>query len=386
MRNYDTVIVGGSYSGLSCARSAAARGLNTLVLERKKDLGEKIRTTGIFVGEASKVLQVPEPLKRDIHGVRLYAPNGKSIDLASPGYQFQAINTPELMRWMGKRAQLNGAEIRTGTNVAAVHEMADKVYFPKQGVSGRFSVGADGARSNFGRLMGFKENTQFLIGAEVEMTGVRGVDQDRLHVFLDSKLAPGYIARVVPGVGVTQIGLAVRKPHKPQLGAFLEKLKKVFDFREAKVVERRGGLIPCGGAKKQWYTQRSMLLGDAAGWVSPLTAGGIHSSLQMGEAAGVTIADALAGRISHPAALLEWRRPEWRTKQAMRWAMDHIPLPNSLLNLSLGNPLFAKLSQIIFFHHRGLKDPEAWRAIASSGKVGSPTLGQQSLAEWFLSP
>ena len=55
MRNYDTVIVGGSYSGLSCARSAAARGLNTLVLERKKDLGEKIRTTGIFVGELNSM-------------------------------------------------------------------------------------------------------------------------------------------------------------------------------------------------------------------------------------------------------------------------------------------------------------------------------------------
>jgi digeranylgeranylglycerophospholipid reductase len=386
VKNYDAVIVGGSYAGLSCARSAAARGLDTLVLERKRDLGEKIRTTGIFVGEAAKELQVPEELKRDIHGVRLYAPNGKSIDLASPGYQFQAINTPELMRWMGRRAQINGAKILTGANVAAVHEMTDKVHFPKQGVSGRFGVGADGARSNFGRLMGLEENTEFLVGAEVEMTGVRGVDQDRLHVFLDSKLAPGYIAWVVPGVGVTQIGLAVRKPHKPQLGAFLEKLKGIFDFREAKVVERRGGLIPCGGAKKQWYTQRSMLLGDAAGWVSPLTAGGIHSSLQMGEAAGEAIADTLAGRISHPAALLEWRRPEWRTKQAMRWAMDHVALPNSLLNLSLGNPLFAKLSQIIFFHHRGLKDPEAWKAIASSGQVGSPTPGQQSLAEWFLSP
>ena len=70
----------------------------------------------------------------------------------------------------------------------------------------------------------------------------------------------------------------------------------------------------------------------------------------------------------------------------MRWAMDHVALPNSLLNLSLGNPLFAKLSEIIFFHHRWLKDPEAWKAIASSGQVGSPTQGQQSLAEWFLSP
>ncbi|MFC5051557.1 FAD-dependent monooxygenase [Rubritalea spongiae] len=386
MNLYDTVIVGGSYAGLSCARSAAAHGLDTLVLERKRDLGAKIRTTGIFVGEAAEVLAVPHRLKRDIHGVRLYAPSLKSLDLESRGYRFQSINTPELMRWMGRQAELNGAEIRTGENVAQLSESLNGVEFPSQLVRARFGVGADGARSNYARLLGLPENREFLVGAEVEMIGVHGVDQDRLHVFLDSEIAPGYIAWVVPGVGVTQIGLAVRKPHQPQLGRFLEKLKKVFDFRNAKVVERRGGLIPCGGAKREWFTDRSMLLGDAAGWVSPLTAGGIHPSLQVGKAAGEAIADFLEGRISHPAALLEWRRPEWRTKQLLRWGMDTISLPNSLLNLAIGNPIFAKLSQIIFFHHRGLKDPEAWKAIASSEQGESLPVDRQSLAEWFLSP
>ena len=56
MRDHDAVTVGGSYAGLSCARSAAARGLHTLVLGRKRDLGEKIRTTGIF---SARLLQVP---------------------------------------------------------------------------------------------------------------------------------------------------------------------------------------------------------------------------------------------------------------------------------------------------------------------------------------
>ncbi|MFD2157330.1 NAD(P)-binding protein [Rubritalea tangerina] len=386
MKKIETVIVGGSYAGLSCARSAAARGVETLVLERKRDLGEKIRTTGIFVGEAAEVLEVPDWLRRDISGVRLYAPSLKSIDLKSPGYGFQAIDTPGLMRWMGRQAEWQGAEIRTGQNVSQLEECSSGVVIEEAGVEAEFLVGADGARSNVARLLGMPENREFLVGAEVEMIGVRGVDSSCLHVFLDSELAPGYIAWVVPGVGVTQIGLAVRKPHKPRLDAFLEKLEGLFDFREARVVERRGGLIPCGGAKREWYTERSMLLGDAAGWVSPLTAGGIHASLQVGDAAGGAIADYLAGRLRHPASLLEWRRPEWRTKQCMRWAMDHLPLPNSLLNLAVGNRLFEKLSQVIFFHHRGLKDPEAWKAIFSSERGGLPIRGRQSLAEWFLSP
>lgn len=368
MKSYDCVIVGAGYAGLSCARAAAAQGLKTLVLERKSDLGEKIRTTGIFVGEAAEELPVPDEMKRDIHGVRLYAPNGKCVDLESPGYRFQAIDTPALMRWMGDMARLNGAEISMDCNVASARETHDAVVFDSLGVSGKFAVGADGARSNFGRLMGFPENSEFLVGAEVEMTGVKGVEQDKLHVFMDSDLAPGYIGWLVPGVGVSQIGLAVRKPHKPDLNRFLTKMESVFDFTSAKVVERRGGLIPCGGAKREWYSEKSLLLGDAAGWVSPLTAGGIHPALQVGKAAGIAIADTLEGRLKHPAALLEWRRPHYLTKQAMRWSMDYIPLPNSMLNLAIGNPVFGRLAQLVFFHHRGLKDPKAWERMISNSR------------------
>ena len=223
MDYYDVVVTGGSYAGLSCACSAAGQGLKTLVLERKCDLGEKIRTTGIFVGEAADALSVPEAMKRNIGGVRLYAPNGKWVDLKSPGYGFQAIDTSELMRWMGRRVEFNGGEIWKGCNVRSVREVEDGIEFFDSGVKGGFGVGADGARSNFGKLLGFDENSEFLVGAEVEMSGLKGVDADRLHVYLDSELAPGYIAWVVPGVGVTQIGLAVRKPHKPNLSKFLEK-------------------------------------------------------------------------------------------------------------------------------------------------------------------
>ena len=65
-----------------------------------------------------------------------------------------------------------------------------------------------GARSGVARTFGLGRNRRLLVGLETEYEGVRGVDPDRLHVFLDSQIAPGYIAWVVPGLGVTQVGLA----------------------------------------------------------------------------------------------------------------------------------------------------------------------------------
>ena len=60
---------------------------------------------------------------------------------------------------------------------------------------------------------------------------MRDVDDDRLHCFLDGKLARGYIGWVVPGYnGVTQIGVACRHPRKPDLAAFLRKVARVADM------------------------------------------------------------------------------------------------------------------------------------------------------------
>ena len=94
-----------------------------------------------------------------------------------------------------------------------------------------FLVGCDGARSRVARDFGLGHNRRFLVGVEGEFTGVTGLDEDRLHVFLDSHLAPGYIAWVVPGLEFTQVGLAVTQPHVPRLGPLVGPAIAIIQFR-----------------------------------------------------------------------------------------------------------------------------------------------------------
>ena len=108
MREYDLVIVGASFAGLACARTAAMRGLRVAVLERKDDPGEGVRTTGILVKEAIEETDIPVGLTRMIREVRVHAPGGRSVDLSSPGYFFLATDTPALLRWMAREAMRAG--------------------------------------------------------------------------------------------------------------------------------------------------------------------------------------------------------------------------------------------------------------------------------------
>ncbi|MGB0991008.1 MAG: NAD(P)/FAD-dependent oxidoreductase [Akkermansiaceae bacterium] len=359
----DLTIIGAGFAGLSCACTAAAQGIKTVVLERKPCPGANIRTTGILVKEAADLLHLPEHLGRHIRGVRLYAPNGKFIDLCSPGYSFVATDTSGMMRWLRQRAEANGAEVLTDKNISRFERTAGGVTLPDAGMMTSYLIGCDGARSNVAKAFSLDRNRHFLMGAEAEYEGIRGLDSDKLHVFLDSKLAPGYIGWIVPGVGISQVGIAVRKPHRPKLTAFVKRISKVVDMSSSKVIGRRGGLIPCGGVLKRWHTDRVMLLGDAAGMVSPLTAGGIYPSIELGAKAGVTISRYLQGRQSDPLQGLLPMVPQYGAKSAMRWSMDNLTPPNFLYNKVLGNTVFQRIAQVLFFHHRGLFSKRAWKEI-----------------------
>src|SRR5215472_15745801 len=108
MARFDLIVVGGSFAGLACARTAALRGLRVCVIDVKSEPGARVRTTGILVKEATDDFDVPSHLMRKVRGVRLYSPQGYALDLSAPGYYFQATDTPELLRWMAAEAQFAG--------------------------------------------------------------------------------------------------------------------------------------------------------------------------------------------------------------------------------------------------------------------------------------
>lgn len=85
------------------------------------------------------------------------------------------------------------------------------------------------------------------------------------------------------------------------------------------IVARRAGLIPVGGPVDPIAGDRVLLVGDAAGLVSPLTAGGIHTALESGRAAAVAISSALA-RDSGAALTATIDVPQFRTKRLLRKA------------------------------------------------------------------
>ncbi len=362
VQRFDLAIVGGSFAGLACARSAALRGLKVAVLDAKPDPGLRVRTTGIVVKEASDTFDLPALMMRKVPGVRLYAPDNRSLDLSAPGYFFQATDMPALMRWMAEEAARAGATLMYGKKFEGGLEYERGVSLGDLHAS--FLVGADGAKSRVAEVFGLSEDRRFLAGLEIECEPLEGVDGRFLHCFADSKIAPGYIAWMVPGVGATQIGLAASRPQRPDLGAFLRRLKYVLDLREIRVTARRSGLIPSGGVVSKIGSRRVMLVGDAAGMVSPVTGGGIHTALHYGRRAAVLIANHLGHRGPGPVAVMAREAPRFGAKLWLRRALDLAP-PNPLINALLMTAPARRLARRLYFHSRG-ESGESFKAWSKS--------------------
>ena len=238
---HDIAVIGAGFAGLACARRAAERGLSVVVLDRQSGPGERVHTTGILVREAWEEWAAPAPLVRRISRVRVYTPGHRFVELDGDRYFFMATDTGSLMRHLVDETRGAGAEVRFGEKYEGAARNGAGLILESAGVACRFLVGADGARSRVAESFGLDRNLRVLKGVEWEFEPAPG-DGDCLHCFIDPDCAPGYIGWVVPGVNVTQVGLAVHRHRKADVQRFIDRIEPLFGLSRRRLVgeARRG--------------------------------------------------------------------------------------------------------------------------------------------------
>jgi flavin-dependent dehydrogenase len=357
----DCTIAGAGFAGLACGLALAKRGLSVRILEKKADVGFKLRTTGIIVRDAVDQIALldglPGDLVREIPAVRLYSPSLRSIRLQAPGYFFLATDTPGVMRWLAEQASRAGADIVFLAPFKGASRIRNGWDLGKQGRC-RFLVGADGTNSCLAQSLNLGRNTRMLHGIEHEYRiGQQGSlleEPDALHCFVNRKIAPGYIAWVLQGVDHIQAGLARRGDRhragiKKAMSAFLSRISPLIPLEERTPESVRAGAIPCGGLVRPLARTRALLVGDAAGMVSPVTAGGIHTAIRFGLAAGHAIADCLEGRSLNPAEQLVGSYPRFRAKRLLRFLYDHLQ-SDWMFNMMLSTTIMRQIASHLYFH------------------------------------
>jgi flavin-dependent dehydrogenase len=366
----DVLVVGAGLAGLECARRLGEAGARVLLADRKPAVDHAVHTTGIFVRRTLESFALPDDcLGPPVRRVSLYSPRGRALALESPHDEFRVGRMGALYRrdldaclragvqW-APATSLAGLE-PDGTGSAAALERGGR----QERLRARFVVGADGAVSRVAPALGLDENREWIVGVEEVFRGVGTGHAPGFHCWIDPGVAPGYIAWVVDDGEEVHVGVggyASRFRPAEALRRFRARVEPRFGLEGAAACERRGGRIPVGGVLPRIACARGLLAGDAAGAVSPLTAGGLDPCLRLSAlAADVTAAflatgDAAALAPYDGAAL----RARFRSRLLVRRVLAAVrsPAAAELACAALRLPPFRAVAHHVFFGRGSFPD------------------------------
>src|SRR6185436_17423513 len=291
MERYDVVIIGAGLAGLQGACRLAERRFRVLLVDRKASLDRSIHTTGIFVRRTLEDFSLPEDcLGPAVRHVRLYSPARRWLDLASPHDEFRVGRMGLLyqrylnraicagVEWLPSSKFIDCTKLKIGMAIRLEDRTGPRV------IRTRYLVGADGANSRVAEGLDLDRNHEWIVGVEEVFENVPLEGPPIFHCFLDPGIAPGYLAWAVHDGEQVHIGVggyAARFDPVKALREFRASLDQLLDLSKARLIERRGGRIPVGGVLPQIANTEGLLIGDAAGAVSPLTAGGLDPCMRL---------------------------------------------------------------------------------------------------------
>lgn len=308
---FAVAVVGAGPAGSTAAETSAALGAETVLIERKSEIGTPVQCGG-FLPEAFELqglmphARLPATLREIpenciLHRTRLqriYSPSGRGKEFPVSG---RVVDRRAFDRHLAARAARAGARILPATR--ALIE-GDALH-----LSGRFSgsiqaqviIGADGPVSSLSRSMG-NGSREMGICLQYEMVDVN-IDAEAAEMYFSAAFAPGGYAWIIPlAEDAANVGVGVRASYlgKLKLPALLDRFVNEHPVAAEKlsggeILAVMRGLVPAGGSPAVLQKDNLVLAGDAAGQVMATSGGGIPLAMVAGRIAGEVAAEYLKG-------------------------------------------------------------------------------------------
>lgn len=369
---YEVLIVGAGLAGLWVASALGRQGVRVLLVDHKREVSASVATTGIFVRRSLESFRLPEDcLGPAVRHVKMHSPSGRVLALESgrdefrvgrmgPLYQRLLTEARSLGVTWSPATRFDGCEASTQGSLVSLRRNGQSIK-----VRARFIFGADGARSRVATALSLDSNFAWIVGVEDVLADVPLEGPPCFHCFLDPEIAPGYLGWLVQDGAEVHIGVA-GDPARFAARDALDKLRvlagKKVPLERGRLVERRGGWIPVNGVLRSIVNARGMLLGDAAGAVSPLTAGGLDPCLRLSEFAAGRVAEYLASGDREALAELQGRRfrKKYRGRLTLRrvWSQVESRRAMEIVSVLLGTPPGRWLARQVLFGPGSFPDPK----------------------------
>ena len=323
---YDIIIVGAGPAGLSAAEYATKNGLKVVVLERSKEIGYPIHTSGGSWIKELKELGIPEKFIHPITKVDFIFGNKKS-SFYDENPLSGILDIRGLYQYLAEKASINGADILVDANVLEpiieddfVKGVQVLIHGKKQNFYSDLVIDASGFSSIISKKVGIiKQFDSFASGAEYEVIS-ESWDQSKVQFIFGSRIAPAGYGWVFPrGENRVRIGTGIIYPDSKKnpvelLDKFLESDDEIMnELRPFSRVEFHQGIIPNVGVVDKTVYNGLIAVGDSACQVSGVVGEGIRFAIDIGRIAGKVANEAITKKDYSEQFLNRYERL-WRKK------------------------------------------------------------------------
>ncbi len=296
--NYDLIIAGTGPAGLMTAERAAAKGLKTLVLEKRASVTDSLMGE-LVTDKALRFLRV-QPTSEYV-GNKYTSIVGESLDtgasisvgkgLLGNSYILGEDKCQELMR---DRALADGAEIRYKSRVKSVIKDDGVVvgvkYNNDEAVRAGLTVGADGSFSRVSETSGFTHPKWLLsYGIRWKLEGCKDIDPGVAYFYVGKDVGLGYLwlyprSETEVNLGIGRVPSSREIWEKlPPMKDVLAKYKEILPgLKNSKIASINGGVVPCAGLIPRFSDAGVALCGNSAGQVSSIVGGGVTTCFHAG--------------------------------------------------------------------------------------------------------
>ena len=292
MDAFDIAIIGAGPAGNFAAYTAAKAGASVVVLEEHETIGEPVHCGECLSSLACERLNLSLPdeaISRQVKGIRLVFPDKAHSFITEPGY---SLEKDKFEQYLSLLATKEGASYKLRHRVSGLkrNEGIWRIETTQGEYSAKIIIDASGVAGAASRLLALNTPPKTVIGLQYEMSPMES--DGFIDFFLWPRLAPqGYLWIIPKKDGRANVGLVTHDA--PNTRKYLEQFINECGFSEKSRIKAFGGQIPASGHVDQTYSDGIMLIGDAAGFASPVFEGGTSLAMTSGKFAAQVAAEAL---------------------------------------------------------------------------------------------